>query len=191
MTDWKTFLFGLSIGLNIAFFAVWGFFALEDTLDRHGIVQEGKHGKYKGDHHKKKWDGKKKHSAGWWFYHKKLDVTEEQWETIKPRLKEFHRSSYELCKEIGQARNELLALVGREDPDEEAIEAKKQAILDLRRQKQALAVDYFSGKKDVLNSDQRDRFFKMLRHEPRCKKHSRFLDSSPRRYGWDWQRSSH
>jgi len=185
MNDWKTFLFGLSIGLNIAFFAVWGFFALEDTLDRYGLVEEREQPR------EEKWDRKSDHSPGWWFYHKKLDASEEQWEKIKPRLKEFHRSSYELCKEIGRTRNELLAMVGDDQPDQQAIEAKKQEILELRRKKQSMAIDYFSGKKDVLTTKQQNRFFEMLQREPRCRKHARFLEDIPDRNDWDGKRSPH
>lgn len=181
MNDWKTFLFGLSIGLNIAFLAVWGFFVLEDTLDRHGVVEDG----YRGD--KSHWKKNKEdhdRPSGEWFYRKKLGVSDSQWESIKPRLKTFHRDAYRLCKEIGEKRNELIGLIASGNVSDSVVEEKKQTILELKRRKQSMAIDYFSEKKDQLTPAQETTFFDMLRRKPHCGKHLGFIkkkDSGPRR----------
>lgn len=171
MNDWKTFLFGLSIGLNIAFLAVWGFFVLEDTLDRYGVVEE---------HHgtnNKHWDRDKRHGhgGGEWFYREKLGVSETQWNKIEPRLKAFHRKAYDLCRKIGERRNELLGLIASDTTPDTAIKKKKEEILDLRRRKQTMAIDYFGEKKSQLTPSQQSTFFEMLRRKPHCEKHMRLL----------------
>jgi Spy/CpxP family protein refolding chaperone len=171
LNDWKTFLFGLSIGLNVAFLAVWGFFVLEDTLDRNGIVEDSDRKSYR---HKKD-DHKSDHRAGQWFYREKLGVSASRWEKIKPRLRDFHEKAHDLCEKIGRRRNELLGLIAAEDSSDSAIEGKKAEIIELRDRKQTMTIDYFSSKKEMLTARQQSKFFDMLRRDPHCEKHEMFL----------------
>jgi len=166
-------VFGLSIGLNVAFFAVWGFFTIEDYLE---AGQDWKH----ENHQRQKWD-RDKNDPAWWFYRKKLNVTESQWENLRPDLREFHRRAYRMCRKIGRIRNDLLGLIA-DGAGTKRIESKKEEIIELRRRKQEMAIEYFRGKKEFLNTDQLAELFSVLRHKPRCAKHARFIESenSPR-----------
>ncbi len=182
MKDWKTFGLGLSIGLNIAFLAVWGFFVLEDVF-------EGPR-----DWHKKKFhdrrhrEQRKHHGIGWHFYHRELDVSDSQWKKIKPRMQRFHRKAYQICQKIGRLRNELLTQIGKQNPAREKIRQLKEEIVKLRRQKQELSVKYFRNKREVLNPQQQHRFFRFLQRKPRCEEHEKFLEEEKRDAQGKWRR---
>lgn len=177
MNDWRNFLFGLSIGLNVAFLAVWGFFVLEDLFEPRRARKphrrpEEVHGR---DHGGRELARK--------FYFKKIDVSDSQWKRIEPRLKNFHREAYELCREIGRKRNRLLELVNEAAPDTE-INRVREEIIGLRKSKQDKAIKYFEDKKKYLSAKQSERFFRLLSKKPRCRKHAAFLESAGPSRGW-------
>jgi len=168
----RTLLFGISIGINIAFFSVWGFFALEDTLD----------GEYQ--HHDRKWSKKKeKHKdddrgkAGHWFYKEKLNVSDTQWAKIRPRMEAFHRKAHDLCKKINRKRNRLFSVLEDGDTSLKTVKPLREQIKRLQQRKQDLSVEYFRKKPEHLTDRQRRQFFRMMQRDDRCTKHTRFFRS--------------
>lgn len=159
----------LSLGMNLAFLIVLGLFYVPKFLDGY-------------DRHRDHWD-KRKHARkakdkdpGWYFYKHKLGVSDTQWTNLRPDMEAFHGKALEICKEIRKLRNKILRLIEEPETNENEIETAKNRIMELRRNKQRLFVDYMTDKKQYLDRDQERTFFGMLRKDRDCDKHARFLE---------------
>ena len=104
----------------------------------------------------------------WCPLHRELDVTEEQWVEIEPRLREFQAAVGELHQQANPMRSEVIDLIAAEEPDAEAIRAKQDEILATKRSIQGLVVDHLLAEKEVLTPEQQQRLFEMLRNRTGC-----------------------
>ncbi len=165
--NWKNVilvLLGLSLGLNLAFVGIWVYISLG-----HGhyawMEQGGMKGSVTEEHHAQ--DKNLAHR----FFREQLDGSEAQWQKIMPNVKQFHRTSYEICQQIGELRNKVLEEIEKDSPNPERLKTLKNNILKLRARKQEASLDFFQTQKKHLNDSQQDTFFKTLRRKPHCERH--------------------
>ena len=132
----KRFLIMASVALNIAFVGVW-------------LVHANPIG-FTGE--------KTKQSATtariWCPLHEQLNVSDEQWRQIEPRLKEFRESAQAVSKQINGFRSEVLDMIAKPVPDREAIAAKQDEIRVCQRAMQGMVVDHLLAEREILNDEQ-------------------------------------
>jgi len=144
---WKKATFYLvlaSLGLNLAFVGVWAAHA---------------------------WPARptdQPRSAVWCPLHRALEVTPRQWAKIEPRLREFQTTVGELCDRTGEMRSEVIELIAAEEPDVDAIQAKQEEILGIKRRIQRFVVEYLLTEREVLTPEQQQKLFTMLRNRTGC-----------------------
>ena len=144
----------LSVALNIAVVAVWAAHAIRGhwiTSDRCGH-RDGPEGV-------------------WCPLHRRLNVTDEQWQRLEPRVLQFRRDSQALCQEVTRKRGELIDLVASPQGDRQAIAAKQEEILAGQRQMQQLVIEHLLAEKEVLTPGQQKDLFDLLRGRSGCAGH--------------------
>ena len=137
----------LSVAMNVAFIGVWATHAIGSHWP---VERADDHGKV------------------WCPLHRRLNVTDEQWRKIEPRMVEFRQASKALCKEINRNRGEMIDLVAFPQPDRQAIAAKQEEIRAGQRRMQQLVIDHLLAEKEVLTPEQQKVFFDMLRQRGGC-----------------------
>ncbi len=146
----KPYVIVASVALNMAFVAMWITHAapigmpLEDS-DRIADQQ-----------------------AIWCPLHRELEVTEEQWAKIEPRLQEFQAAVGELRRQTGAKRAEVIDLIAAENPDLDGILAKQAEILATKQRIQRLVAEHLLAEKQVLTPEQQRQLFAMLRNRTSC-----------------------
>jgi len=100
--------------------------------------------------------------------HRSLDVTDEQWRRLEPRLARFRSDSESLCRDIRRARGELIDLIDSPLPDRTAIAAKREEILTAQRKMQELVIAHLLAEKEMLNPEQQAKLFRMIRERSGC-----------------------
>lgn len=144
----------LSVALNIAFVSVWAVHAIRGRWPGWGRCgREGAGG------------------AVWCPMHRRLGVTDEQWQQIEPRMTKFRRDSETLCQEITRKRGELIDLLAASPEDRKAIDAKQAEILAGQQRMQQLVINHLLEEKTLLKEDQSRRLFDMLRCRSGCAGH--------------------
>lgn len=104
----------------------------------------------------------------WCPLHEKLNLTDEQWEQIEPRLKEFRQSAQSVCQNVSQLRLEMVELIAAPTPDLEAIASKQEEIQAGQRKMQGLVIDHLLAEKEILTPEQEERLFTMIREQSGC-----------------------
>ena len=105
----------------------------------------------------------------WCPLHRELDVTEQQWEQIEPRLIEFQAAVAKLRQKFQSIRPEVIDLIAAEDCSLEAIRAKQDEIMATKSQIQGLMVNHLIAEKQILTPNQQEQLFKMLRQQVACR----------------------
>jgi len=144
----------LSVALNIAFVGVWAAHAVRDhrtTSDR--------------------WGDRNGLEGVWCPLHRRLNVTDEQWQRLEPRVLQLRRSSQALCQEIARKRGELIDMVASPQSDRQAIAAKQEEILAGQRQMQQLVIEHLLAEKETLTPQQERELFDLLRRRSGCAGH--------------------
>jgi Spy/CpxP family protein refolding chaperone len=140
----------LSVALNIGFAGVWA----TKTVAGHWAAWEPcGHGNCS--------------EAVWCPLHRRLDVTEEQWQRLEPRLARFRQAAQAVCQETQRKRAELIDLVAA-GTDRTRIAAKQEEILAGQRQMQGLIIEQLSAEKEVLTVQQQKALFDMIRRQSGC-----------------------
>ena len=137
----------LSVALNVAFIGVW---AARAVGCRRSVEHADGGGKV------------------WCPLHRRLNVTDEQWRQIEPRLAAFRRDSQSRCQEIGRLRGEMIDLIEADEPDRQAIAAKQEEIRAGQRQMQQLVIEHLLAEKEVLTAKQERELFDILRRRSAC-----------------------
>ena len=137
----------LSVALNVVFISVWAFQAVRSHWPA-GHIEDL--------------------SKVWCPLHRHLNVTDEQWRQIEPRMKEFLRNSQYLCKDINRLRSEMIDLIAADEPDRQAIAAKQEAIRAGQQRMQQLVVEHLLAEKQVLTAKQQKELFDMIRRRSAC-----------------------
>jgi len=137
----------LSLALNAAFIGVWGVHAVR----AHWSAERPEDG-----------------GAVGCPLHRRLNVTDEQWRQIEPRLAAFRRDSQSRRREIGRLRGEMIDLIAAERPDRQAMAAKHEEIRAGQRQMQQMVIEHLLAEKEVLTAEQEKELFEMLRRRSAC-----------------------
>ncbi|MCL5280719.1 MAG: periplasmic heavy metal sensor, partial [Planctomycetes bacterium] len=106
--------------------------------------------------------------AVWCPLHRKLNVTEEQWQRLEPRLAQFRQASQAVCQETQRKRAELIDLVAAAGTDRTAIAARQEEILAGQRRMQGLVIEQLLAEKEVLTVEQQRELFDMIRRHSGC-----------------------
>lgn len=173
--SWRIPLFYLSLGMNIAFLLVLGFFALPGVEIEY-LDDKDHPRRDKGHERSARSNDSNDKEPGWYLYRKKMGVSDTQWKNIRRNMEDFHSEALGLCRQISKLRDEIITLIEESDSNREAIRRKESRIADLRQKKHALFVDYMNAKKEHLTRRQREQFFAKIREKSNCYRHKRFLD---------------
>ena len=146
----------LSVALNIAFIGVWAVHATR----AHWLVDEARD------------------SEMWCPLHRRLNVTDEQWQQIEPRIVEFRRRSQAICGDMNRLRTELIDLIAADEPDRQAIAAKQEQIRAGQQQMQQLVVEHLLAEKEVLTAEQQKELFDLIRQRSACRGPGRMMGLS-------------
>lgn len=146
------FIFVASLALNVAFVTTWAGYRLseEPAKDQMQISQHNDNEKI------------------WCPLHRSLNVTEEQWKQIEPRLLEFRSTSDDICQEVNNKRAEMIDLLSVPDPDRQSIADKQKEILAGQEKMQRLVIEHLLFEKTVLTSQQQEDFFRLFRQRCGC-----------------------
>jgi len=139
----------LSVSLNIAFIGSW---AVQAAKERSASPEPC--GQTRGDS-----------SCP---LHRSLNVTDEQWEKLEPRLAQFRSESEILCQDIQRLRGQLIDLIASPQPDSEAIAAKQGEILAGQRNMQERVIAHLLAEKQTLTEGQQTKLFDMIREKTGC-----------------------
>ena len=151
----------LSVGLNVAFVAIWAAHA----LPRHMA------GPYAAGHGE----------GVWCPLHRQLGATQAQWREIEPRLVEFQKSARSICEEVNRARGQMIDLIAAPQPDRESIRGKQEKILECQRRMQELVINHMLNEKEFLTQEQQRELFRMLRQQSGCAGHGPMMGPMGRR----------
>lgn len=129
-------LLALSLGLNLAFVAMW----LASSLARNS-----------GQDISGASDGTGAVSI---TLHRDIGVTAEQWHKIEPMLQDFREKASNQRRKINILRAQLMDLLALPEVDEAAIRAKQKEILSNQRQMQDLVIGHLLKEKEILSPEQ-------------------------------------
>jgi len=141
----------LSVALNIAVVGVWAAHVVRGHWigrDRYGPGDGGE--------------------GVWCPLHRRLSVTDEQWQRIEPRIAEFRRRSQAICAETNRLRTELIDLIASDEPDQDAIAAKQEEIRAGQQRMQELVVEHLLAEKELLTAEQQKELFDLIRQRSAC-----------------------
>lgn len=141
-------LFALSIGLNLAFVVIWmahSYPGRESRREAPGVPAGA--------------------VAVPSALHRKIGVTEEQWERIAPHVREFRERAATQRRELSSLRRRLLDLLIVSKADEAAIRSKQAEILAGQRQMQNLVIDHLLEEKELLSPEQGKRLIQAIRKQ--------------------------
>lgn len=148
---WKKFwplLVILSVSLNIAFIGAWVVEAAKERASGSGSCTQA--------------------CGGTCPLHQSLNVTDEQWRQLEPRLAQFRSESETLCRHIQRLRGELVDLIASTEPDSMAIALKQDQILAGQREMQEHVINHLLAEKQTLTKEQQARLFDMIREKTGC-----------------------
>lgn len=147
----KQFLIVASVGLNLAFVGVWLSYAIPAGVGNEVASSP-----------------RAETGRIWCPLHEKLNVSDQQWAKIEPRLLEFRRSADSICRHVGRLRLEMVDLLAAPTPDRDAIAAKQDEIQAGQRRMQELVIGHLLAKKEILSFEQEGRLFMMIREQSGC-----------------------
>ncbi|MCF8062836.1 MAG: periplasmic heavy metal sensor [Deltaproteobacteria bacterium] len=157
-------LFALSLGLNLAFIAMW----LVHSLSAPGDA---------GDLSRPEIDGSVPS-----VLHREIGVTEEQWRKIEPLVLDFREKAGKQRQQISALQGQLMDLLTMPEVDEAAIRKTQEEILAGQRRMQNLVIDHLLKEKEFLSPEQGKRLMQSLCEQcrqngglPSGEGHARFL----------------
>jgi Spy/CpxP family protein refolding chaperone len=155
----KFLLVLLSVTLNVAFVAGWGWRTMHASPGT--IVPPPAAGS----------------SAGL-SLHQQLGLTPEQWRQIEPGLAQFRKETAASFEQMNRQRNELLELLAAPQPDQERLRLKQQEIQATQRQCQERLLAHILAERQVLSPEQQRKYFDLLRQQPGAHLPERILGQS-------------
>ncbi len=155
-TMWESLrkpIFALSLGLNLAFGAVWLAHSPQNRI----------------------LPGRELDTASapdkiYSSLHSEIGVTEEQWERIQPLIQELREKAGKQRREIGSLREQLMELLAAPDVDEAAIRLKQKEILAAQAQIQAMVINHLLKEKDILSPEQSKKLIQSICEQ--CRRNS-------------------
>mgnify|MGYP000657540682 CR=1 FL=1 len=143
-------LFALSLGLNLAFIAMWLIHSLPVPGGGEDISRSVD-------------DGAAVPSA----LHREIGVKEEQWKQIAPLVQAFREKAGKQRRKIRAFRGQLMDLLTMPGVDKAAIRLKQDEILLNQRQMQNLVIDHLLKEKEILSPEQAKKLMQYLRRQCR------------------------
>jgi Spy/CpxP family protein refolding chaperone len=137
-------LFALSVGLNLAFIAMWLVHSLSAPGDAGGLSRT-------------EFDSSVPSGL-----HREIGVTEDQWRKIEPLVLEFREKAGKQRQEISALRGQLMDLLTMPNVDEAAIRKTQEEILAGQRRMQNLVIDHLLKEKEFLSPEQGKRLMQSL-----------------------------
>ena len=132
----RTSLLIFSIGLNVAFIAMWLVQTVPDISMRKSTDTTAESGKIPS------------------VLHREIGVTSEQWKQIEPHVNFFREKAREQRRTIEALRNQLMELLANPDADESTIRAKQEEILFGQRGMQNLVIELLLKEREFLIPEQ-------------------------------------
>jgi Spy/CpxP family protein refolding chaperone len=162
----KRFLVVASVALNVAFVGVWLAHAIPVGLGKEvASPPPATSGRI------------------WCPLHQQLGVSDEQWDQIEPRLKEFQQAALSVCQRVSALRLEMLELIAAPNADREAIAAKQEEIQAGQQKMQELVIGHLLAEKNVLTGEQQERLFALIRQQSGCDQGGPMMLPGPARRG--------
>ena len=97
------------------------------------------------------------------FLSKKLGLTPDQQKILEEKDIAFRKSVREIRDEVMRKRRLLLDLLGKDNPDRDAINAILSEIAALEKQTQVLVVDHILEERAVFNKEQQAKYSELLK----------------------------
>lgn len=138
-------LFALSLGLNLAFVAMWLVSSPPARPGGHDVSNATVGPS----------------SVASFFIHD-VGVTEAQWKKIAPIVSVFQQKAGKQRQEIRSLRAQMLDLLTAPEADEAAIRSKQEEILAGQRRMQNLVIDQLLKEKKILSPEQERRLMQIL-----------------------------
>ena len=91
-----------------------------------------------------------------------LGLSEQQLSQIKPMAHAFHAKLKQLSADVADQRNQLMGLVKQDEPDLDRIKAVQNELAAFQGQIQDEVVAHILQIKQILNPQQKARFFQLL-----------------------------
>lgn len=132
----RTPLLIFSIGLNVAFVAMWLVQTVPDISKRKSTDNTVDSGEIPS------------------VLHREIGVTPEQWKHIEPHVNFFREKAQEQRRTIEALRNQLMELLENPHTDESTIRAKQEEILSGQRGMQNLVIELLLKEREFLTQEQ-------------------------------------
>lgn len=107
----------------------------------------------------------------WCPLHRRLGVSEAQWREIEPRMLVFHDSTRAVCRQMQTLRDEVMNLLGADNPERAEIESRQQDIAALQQHMQRLTLRHLLREKENLTPSQWQNLLEMMRGNEGCGGH--------------------
>jgi hypothetical protein len=107
---------------------------------------------------------------------KTLQLTANQWDSVKPRLDVFHSSAIQICGRVHISRAALVNELEKPQPDTLVLKNLGLKILEEQQKLQELSIKHLLEEKKMLSQEQRNRLFIEIRKNMGC-------DSRPVTFG--------
>jgi Spy/CpxP family protein refolding chaperone len=140
-----------SIGLNVAFIAVW---AVKSLPERTAQIQPAPATDDEG--------------RMWCPLYRQLGVDSVQWQQIEPRLRLFQAEVAAKRTAIAKLRAQMLEILASESLDSQELQGIQEEILACQGQMQVLVVSHLLAEKQLLTPEQRSKLFKMMQACCQC-----------------------
>lgn len=142
-------LIALSVGLNLAFIAIWLMHAVPHLApDRQ--------------------TPKSVDSDRPDFLHRKIGVSAEQWQQIAPHLREFRKKARDQRQTIRTLRGQLMDLLAEPSVEKQAVREKQKEILANKRIMQNLVIELLLEEKKILTADQQRELLSAIHQHCTC-----------------------
>jgi len=99
---------------------------------------------------------------------KTLQLTANQWDSVKPRLDVFHSSALQICGRVQIKRAALVNELEKPHPDTAVLKNLGLEILAEQQKLQELSIKHLLEEKKTLSPEQRNRFFAEIRKNMGC-----------------------
>lgn len=138
-------LLALSLGLNLAFAAMWVFPLLSGRPPGSDMSGTGSIGNARPP-----------------ALHKDIGVTEEQWRQLAPLVEEFREKAGKQRKKINTLRGEMMELLAMSGVAIGSIRFKQEDILWNQQQMQNLVIEHLLKEKKILSPEQMKKLIETL-----------------------------
>jgi len=95
--------------------------------------------------------------------YEELNLGRDQLDRFKPLRDSFHAFVNEQGRKIKAKQLGLVDLLAKEKPDRRAIDAQQEEIQSLQRQMQASVIDHLLEESRIFTTEQRQRFFALIK----------------------------